>query len=80
MIIAVSFINKISGVCEIEEPPPLRGGIIADPMGLGKTLTMIALAASDLDKVQCEAGSAYEVGGDMYQADATLIIVPPPCE
>lgn len=72
------FINKISGVCETEEPPPLRGGIIADPMGLGKTLTMIALAASDLDKVQYEAVSAYEVEGDMYQADATLIIVPPP--
>lgn len=29
------------------EPQEFFGGIIADPMGFGKTLTMIALIASD---------------------------------
>ncbi|KUI55929.1 hypothetical protein VP1G_03266 [Cytospora mali] len=47
-------------------------------MGLGKTLTMIALAASDLDGLKDEAGFTYDDGGHKYQADATLIIVPPP--
>lgn len=49
-------------------------------MGLGKTLTMIALAASDLDEMRYETGLTNEAGSDMYQTDATLIIVPPPCE
>lgn len=44
-----SFSNRISRSYEIDEPPPFRGGIIADPMGLGKTLTMIALAGSDVE-------------------------------
>ncbi|KAK1964623.1 hypothetical protein LY78DRAFT_704248 [Colletotrichum sublineola] len=33
----------ISGCHQSEEPPQFYGGIIADQMGLGKTLTMIAL-------------------------------------
>ncbi len=36
----------------MEEPPQFCGGIIADPMGLGKTLTMIALIATDLPGYQ----------------------------
>jgi SNF2 family DNA or RNA helicase len=43
-----SFINRISNAYQIEEPPQFYGGIIADPMGLGKTLSMIALIATDL--------------------------------
>ena len=37
------------------EPTWGAGHVIADPMGLGKTLTMIALAAPDLslDEMQC---------------------------
>lgn len=43
------FVNTISNAYQVEEPPQFSGGIIADPMGLGKTLTMIALVATDLD-------------------------------
>ncbi|KAF4631765.1 hypothetical protein G7Y89_g6362 [Cudoniella acicularis] len=43
------YINKISHALQAEAPPQFLGGIIADPMGLGKTLTMIALIASDTD-------------------------------
>lgn len=39
--------NKISNIAQPNEPSQFRGGIIADPMGLGKTLTMIALIATD---------------------------------
>ncbi|RYP60974.1 hypothetical protein DL769_007911 [Monosporascus sp. CRB-8-3] len=42
------YVNAISEIGSNEPPPQLHGGIIADPMGLGKTLTMIALAATDL--------------------------------
>ncbi|KAJ6785626.1 hypothetical protein PWT90_00499 [Aphanocladium album] len=45
------YINALSGSGSKEPPPPFCGGVIADPMGLGKTLTMIALAATDLENV-----------------------------
>lgn len=41
---------------------------------------MIALAASDLDRVNYETVQNQEGKGDVYYTDATLIIVPPPCE
>jgi SNF2 family DNA or RNA helicase len=46
-------------------------------MGLGKTLTMIALVATDLesseDVVDADEGCYLDV-------PATLIVVPPPCK
>ncbi|KAK4243690.1 P-loop containing nucleoside triphosphate hydrolase protein [Corynascus novoguineensis] len=48
------FLNRVSGAHQNEEPPPFYGGIIADPMGLGKTLTMISLVATDLDRNSTE--------------------------
>ena len=70
--------NRVSGAHQVDEPAPFYGGIIADPMGFGKTLTMIALAATDL-----ELGKAAEpcvAESDKPQVSATLIIIPPPCE
>jgi SNF2 family DNA or RNA helicase len=72
------FINTISDVYQAEEPPQFRGGIIADPMGLGKTLTMVALIATDLDTDR-DSGITDDGGDhDKSYASATLIIVPPP--
>lgn len=45
----LSYVNRISHAVQMEPPNQFYGGIIADPMGLGKTLTMIALIASDTD-------------------------------
>ncbi|GKT76547.1 hypothetical protein ColTof4_08970 [Colletotrichum tofieldiae] len=62
-----------------EEPPQFYGGIIADPMGLGKTLTMIALVATDLEEEKHESEvrtSSDEYGG--RHTGATLIVIPPP--
>lgn len=70
----------MNGVCEPEEPPPFRGGIVADPMGLGKTLTMIALAASDIDMAKPHPDGFYDHEVGKNYVDATLIIVPPPRE
>ena len=49
-------------------------------MGLGKTLTMIALVATDLDRDNV-AGIAIEMDENSKpDVSATLIIVPPPCK
>ncbi|KAH8126281.1 hypothetical protein LI328DRAFT_166248 [Trichoderma asperelloides] len=73
------FINRISTTHQEEEPPQFYGGIIADPMGLGKTLTMIALAASDLDGTINTSKSSMDIELEVQHCiAATLIIVPPP--
>ncbi|RWA04745.1 hypothetical protein EKO27_g10360 [Xylaria grammica] len=68
------FVNLVSGSHHSKEPPQFLGGIIADPMGLGKTLTVIALVATDLQ------GADFvdeEVSRDEAN-NTTLIVVPPP--
>src|SRR5262245_40266685 len=75
-----SFVNRISGSHQTEEPEAFFGGIIADPMGLGKTLTMIALAATDLDSEWAPVSRPSLDEEDMLLVNATLVIVPPSCE
>ncbi|UPK96324.1 hypothetical protein LCI18_007259 [Fusarium solani-melongenae] len=70
-----TFLNRISNAYQSEEPPQCYGGIIADPMGLGKTLTMIALAATDLERNDTEMDMRED---DQLNVSATLIVVPPP--
>ncbi|KAI8950617.1 SNF2 family N-terminal domain-containing protein [Xylaria longipes] len=69
-----SFVNLISGSHQSKEPPQFLGGIIADPMGLGKTLTMIALVAADLQ----EADFVDTEISEDKASNTTLIVVPPP--
>ena len=52
------------------KPPDLGGGILADPMGLGKSLTVLSLIAKDL-----EIGFKHEDGFKAFSG--TLLIVPP---
>ncbi|KAK2060825.1 hypothetical protein LY76DRAFT_568195 [Colletotrichum caudatum] len=74
-----SFVNMISGCHQDEEPPQFYGGIIADPMGLGKTLTMIALIATDLEDENYALGLQTALShNEETHIGATLIIVPPP--
>lgn len=47
-------------------------------MGLGKTLTMIALTATDLETGQHEDLSRADIPVEERHNGATLIIVPPP--
>lgn len=44
-------------------------------MGLGKTLTMIALAATDLEREATEMDTSED---GQLNVSATLIVVPPP--
>ncbi|KAK8081356.1 SNF2 family N-terminal domain-containing protein [Apiospora saccharicola] len=72
------YLNVISGAFRLDEPEEFTGGIVADPMGLGKTLTMISLVATDLERGDCFQGSSGGSTDEKLQIPATLIIVPPP--
>jgi len=74
------FINRVAETRQTDEPPAFYGGVIADPMGLGKTLTMIALIASDAQTLA--SGDPSSVTGVLGEesCDLTLVIVPPACE
>jgi SNF2-related domain len=48
---------------------------MADQMGLGKTLQMIALIASDVDKITPTSPIAWKKG----EMASTLVVVPFPC-
>ncbi|OCL07433.1 hypothetical protein AOQ84DRAFT_377686 [Glonium stellatum] len=77
----VRYMNNISGKTQTSKPPDFCGGILADPMGLGKSLSMISLIANDSSNSfqnmsnglnntrRCETG---------YFTNATLLIVPLP--
>ncbi|KEY72977.1 hypothetical protein S7711_04650 [Stachybotrys chartarum IBT 7711] len=71
------YLNTVSGVCQLEEPGVFAGGIVADPMGLGKTLTMISLVTMDTERDELFPGSLDAQTGKV-QTMATLIIVSPP--
>jgi SNF2 family DNA or RNA helicase len=73
-----SFINRISNAYQTEEPPQFCGGIIADPMGLGKTLSMIALVATDLGREHHENLTIPGCIDSDVSNNTTLVIVPPP--
>ncbi|KAK8026414.1 hypothetical protein PG991_003470 [Apiospora marii] len=72
------YVNVVSGSCRLEEPDDFAGGIVADPMGLGKTLTMISLVATDSERGDCCESSQDRSVDEQMQIPATLIIVPPP--
>ncbi|KAH8652844.1 SNF2 family N-terminal domain-containing protein [Ilyonectria robusta] len=72
------FTNRISDARQMDEPPAFYGGIIADPMGFGKTLTMIALVASDAHHPTFSDTSAVSGVLGEESCGLTLIIVPPP--
>ncbi|KAI1205753.1 SNF2 family N-terminal domain-containing protein [Annulohypoxylon truncatum] len=46
------YYNVITGQSQREPPPETLGGILADMMGLGKTLSILSLIASSLDQAE----------------------------
>jgi len=74
-----SFINRVSDTYQTDEPPQFYGGIVADPMGLGKTLSMISLIASDINLDHSDLSNLSGVDTE-ESSGRTLVIVPPPCK
>ncbi|ETS86311.1 hypothetical protein PFICI_00139 [Pestalotiopsis fici W106-1] len=75
------YFNSITEFYQSNVPRQIYGGIIADPMGLGKTLSMIALIAADLDNtstMEMDEGFERPEGAVAPSIRATLVVVPPP--
>ena len=76
----VSFFNTILGIQQNVAPPDFRGGILADAPGLGKSLSIIALIASDRHHTNPVNDAKVDqtlLSGDYGYSAATLLIVPP---
>jgi SWI/SNF-related matrix-associated actin-dependent regulator of chromatin subfamily A3 len=76
-----SFINRVSDSHQVEEPDWFYGGIVADLIGFGKTLIIIALVATDLSNSPqltpgTRLGDKFE-GDPGYTSPQILIIIPP---
>lgn len=72
----------ISGVISHEEPPQVYGGLLADMMGLGKTLSILSLLCSSLSEAANWAQSEPEVSAPctngllVRNVKTTLLVVP----
>lgn len=53
----IVYSNVITGHNQRQPPPETRGGILADMMGLGKTLSILALVSSSVEDAQAWANS-----------------------
>ena len=72
--------NIITGTTQLEKPRLCQGGIFADMMGLGKTLTVISLIASTLSASRRWAETAPRVtaedGFELTNLPSTLLVAP----
>lgn len=64
----------ITEMCQKAVPPDSRGGLLADQMGLGKSLTMISLIA--LNTYKSNEGGIFTSQGYLRRLKSTLIVVP----
>ncbi|KAF2231648.1 hypothetical protein EV356DRAFT_471443 [Viridothelium virens] len=71
----VQYLNNVTGLHQSEPPPPFSGGVLADHMGLGKSLTMIALIASDVTSHQRVANIGAVLAAQPANK-VSLLIVP----
>ncbi|OTA95555.1 hypothetical protein M434DRAFT_393615 [Hypoxylon sp. CO27-5] len=71
--------NLITGQTS-DSPDDTPGGILADAMGVGKTLTMIASIVSSLRKnhdfARTQEPGSLEIPHEKYSVNSTLILVP----
>lgn len=69
------YYNVITGYETLAKPPPTLGGILADMMGLGKTLSILSLVVSSLDQAAQWAQSQPAPDG-LVRTKATLLVCP----
>ena len=73
------YYNVITGREERHKPPEVLGGILADMMGLGKTLSILALVVGSLNSKWAEETPPEPEDGDtplVRNAKTTLLIAP----
>ena len=75
-----SYYNVITGKEEVARPPEVLGGILADMMGLGKTLSILALIVGSLeDSRDFEKQAPPDYDGDkqlIRNSKTTLLVAP----
>jgi hypothetical protein len=79
---SVRYINNITNEEQDITPPQFRGGILADQMGLGKSLSVISLIASDLGwflNLPTQISRLMDVPLDLITVKTNLLIVPLSC-
>lgn len=77
LLTSYRFVNSITGEAQRSCPVQFHGGLLADPMGLGKTLSIIALISCDrssMPKMIISRASSY--GTLASQRKTTLLIAP----
>ncbi|KAI5843795.1 SNF2 family N-terminal domain-containing protein [Morchella snyderi] len=73
----VSYLNSITKETTCERPQAVSGGILADDMGLGKSLTTLALITASLDQAHLFTWSTNSQYCPMSnRTRATLIVAP----
>lgn len=74
----VTYRNVITGQGLKNKPAPVYGGLLADMMGLGKTLSIIALIADTLDRAGTFGEEEPDLGVDTIHRNAkgTVIVCP----
>ena len=73
------YYNVVSGHTQKEKPAICRGGILADMMGLGKTLSVLSLCASTMDTAKEWAVNApviFAEGTELFNIKSTLLVAP----
>jgi hypothetical protein len=73
------YYNVITGTEMKDRPPMMRGGILADMMGLGKTLSMLSLVAQGMEDSKAFAKRVPPIASDAKlktNSRATLLICP----
>ena len=74
--------NTVTGERQDSAPPEFRGGLLADQMGLGKSLTMISLIAANPASIQSVDFSSQESSScsALRRVKTTLLVLPLPRE
>jgi SWI/SNF-related matrix-associated actin-dependent regulator of chromatin subfamily A3 len=72
------YTNLVTENSQRTEPQESRGGLLADQMGLGKSLTMISLIASN--PALLSSSVVFTAQGTTRRIKSTLIVVPYSCE
>lgn len=81
LLTARRYTNLITSSSQSTPPPESRGGLLADKMGLGKSLTMISLIAlNPLNLEQCNEPVIFTSTGTIRRVKSTLIVVSFSCK